>query len=299
MNIRAVTYHALLSGPTFVVLGGVHGNEKCGTQAIEMVIRQFDQSILKLSCGRLIFIPVANPEAYVNNVRFIDRNLNRYLFPKEQPQHYEDYLDPIICSYLDHADVLLDLHSYASPGGPFIFLGNSNPEELAFARALGVRDFVWGWQEAYGNSNKKDGGLESIGTTEYTRSKQGIAVTLECGQHFNTNAADVGFQAIVRALCHLDMLADNTLYRDVPICAQTEQRCIKMKQVFYKEKPGNFIKTWEHFTPVASGEVLAQYEDGQTLLAPEDAFIVLPKKNSDVGSEWFYLGTISEFPGEC
>ena len=236
-------------------------------------------------------IPIANPRAYAANKRFIDRNLNRRLYPKEIPEQYEDHLDPVICEALAEADIVLDLHSYASQGGPFIFLGPANPKEQAYARALGVNDFVYGWQDAYGQTNNRDAMLESMGTTEYTRTKGGIAITLECGHHHNENNADVGYQAIINALSHFDMTNQTSQNKTT-----TDQRCIRMKHVFYKEQEGEFTHPWKHYDFVKAGQPLAKYPNGETLTAPEDSFIVLPKVDSEVGTEWFYLGVKSDFP---
>jgi predicted deacylase len=295
VTIKTVNFHALTEGPTLTVLGAVHGNERCGAQAIVRLIAAIESGVAELSLGTLQLVPVTNPEAYAKGVRFVERNLNRHLYPKPatERRHYEDFLDPVVCTVLDRTDVLLDLHSYTSPGGPFIFLGPHQPREMEFARALGISDFVCGWTEAYSS-----GGLESQGTTEYARSMGAIAATLECGQHANADAADIGYEAILRALAHLGMLA--------PECAAAqslaasdeagERRCVRMKSVYYRERGGLFVIPWRHFDAVSAGEPIAELAGGGRLLAPEDGFIVLPHADAPEGSEWFYFGTATVFP---
>ena len=85
---------------TLVVFGAIHGNEKCGTEAIKRALKDN----LKPNEGKIIYVPICNPRAYAEDVRFIDRNLNRHLFPKENPQNYEEHLDGQICAILDEAD---------------------------------------------------------------------------------------------------------------------------------------------------------------------------------------------------
>lgn len=270
-------------GKTLVVFGAVHGNEKCGTLAIR---RAIDEG-LKPDSGKIIYIPICNPKAYEENVRFIDRNLNRYLYPKDVQEHYEDSLDPVLCETLDEADFLLDLHSYESQGKAFIFLGESK-EENDFALALGVHDFVYGWAEAFSSSSEK-GSLEGMGTTEYTRSKNGKAITLECGHHANEDAAEVGYAAIKNALAYV-------VTGEREVRAADDNRIVKMQTVFYKEREGSWTKPWKHYDEVKAGDILASYDDGEDIIAPEDGFIVLPKATPKLGGEWFYFGIGTAFP---
>lgn len=288
-----ITYKSANEGPVLAIFGAVHGNEKCGTAAIQRLIGEFDTGNLTLARGRVILLPIANPGAYEKDVRFIDRNLNRYLTKDIDPKGYEDFLNPHICSTLDDADILLDLHSYESEGEEFIFLGESD-EENEFAKSLGVSDFVYGWSEAFASSSAK-GSAESIGTTEYIRQKGGLGITLECGHHNNNTNLAVGYEAIIRALKHLDMIAEE--WEDVASNDnQPEMRCVKMQTVFYKEHEGQWTKAWKHYDAVSEGEVLAEYDNGEKITAPEDGFIVLPKAHAKIGGEWFYFGIGTDFP---
>ncbi|GAB4393184.1 MAG: M14 family metallopeptidase [Gammaproteobacteria bacterium] len=301
MHVKIVRYETTQPGKTLVVTGAVHGNEQCGTRAIQRLINDLDAGQITLSQGKLLLIPICNPRAFDAKVRFIERNLNRYLYPKTHCRYYEDHLDPIICEVLRQADVLLDLHSYASPGGPFVFLGCQNAEELVFARSLGVHNFIYGWADAFSaNKSSSADDRESMGTTEYARSKGAIAATLECGNHDNEDADKIGYQGILNALKHLDMLSSHSAIKPDSAIESTVKAlptcCLKMKYVFYKEQEGEFTQPWRHFDAVEKGQVLAQLADGHTIIAPEDGYIVLPKYNPQIGGEWFYMGIETQFP---
>ena len=289
MTVKIITYRSIAPGPTLTVLGAVHGNERCGAEAINRLAADIDSGKIAPKSGTLQLVPVVNPKAYEQNVRFVDRNLNRYLYPKEDKQHYEDHLDPILCEVLDKTDVLLDLHSYTSKGGPFIFLGADDKEELAFATSLGVRDFAFGWAQAFGTAG--DESKESQGTTEYARSKGAIAVTLECGNHFNADAPEVGYRAILRAMAHLGMVDAESLTALGQEKSSGKPRCVKMKSVYRRDEGAVFATPWKHFDPVAKGEAMAKLADGKIIRAPDDGFIVLPKESADTGEEWFFFGT--------
>lgn len=293
VQIKHVVYESSVPGKTLMITGVVHGDEHCGHKAINRLIEALDNEEITLSSGTLILAPKCNPQAFKQNTRFVDRNLNRYLYPKDNPVHYEDYIDPILCSLLEKADVLLDLHSYASPGGPFIFLSTNNPEETAFARDLGVRDFVCGWAEAYGSNKKEDGSKEGMGTTEYTRSQGGIAATLECGQHLNQDAPDVGYNAAIRAMQHLGLLnADSNSKHD----DHKDQRLVRMRDVFYRVEGATLSKEFHHFDPVSEGDVIASDSEGKAIYtAPCNGYVVLPKHKAPIDSEWFYFGAADTF----
>ncbi|MGZ5131365.1 MAG: succinylglutamate desuccinylase, partial [Caldimonas sp.] len=155
---KSICYASLHPGTRLIVLGAVHGNETCGTRAIERVAAEIDAGSLRLVAGRLTLVPVANPLAYAEQRRAGDRNLNRKLAPTATPHDFEDHVANWLCPLLAAHEVLLDLHSFQSPGKPFVLLGpsdNSGPlepfsqaaREEALAVRLGVDRAVDGWLE--------------------------------------------------------------------------------------------------------------------------------------------------------
>lgn len=302
-SIKIIKFNSLEKGTNLLVTGVVHGNEFCGKEAIERVISEIEAGEIKLKAGSVSFIPVCNPRAFKENVRFIDRNLNRFLHEDIDEKfigqnRYEDKINPILCGAIRQADFLLDIHSYASKGGPFIFLGKDSLEEQNFARDLGVNNFVFGWADAYAKNDvadpKESVSKESMGTTEYAREfgSNGAgakAITLECGQHLNDDNAEIGYKAILNAMRHLGIIEGEN-------AKKTEQICCKMKSVFYKKKSGKFTEAWQHFDEVKQGETLAIYDDEEEIKTIEDGIIILPKENSEINQEWFYFGVKSDFP---
>jgi predicted deacylase len=160
MNFKSVTYQALNPGNNLIVLGAVHGNEVCGTQAIARVMAEIDQGKIILRQGKITFVPITNPLAYAKKERSGDRNLNRNLFPTSTPQDFEDHIANWLCPLLAQHDVLLDLHSFHTPGLPMVMIGPENnsgsleafkfaEQENALALRLGVNRFVDGWLDTY------------------------------------------------------------------------------------------------------------------------------------------------------
>jgi len=283
------------NGPHLVISGAVHGNEKCGTTAIDRLIRCIDDGRIAIISGTLTLIPISNPLAFQLNKRFIDRNLNRNMYPKEHPQAYEDYLDNELCAIFRKASHLLDLHSFTAPGEAFVFLGPPRKSEADFARALGVRNFAHGWQDSYKGKEKSGNPLESQGTTEYTRLSGALAVTLECGSHKDPEAVEVAFQAILNALEYLGLATiDPDLFDPRPV-SQGPEQVVRMTDVFYKEDEGRFAKPWKNMDFVKKGELLATFNSGKQIQAPEDGFVIMPVEHEKIGEEWFHFGVKSDF----
>jgi len=157
---KSVRYAGTAPGVRLIVLGAVHGNETCGTQAIEAVMAELDSGALRLVAGSVSFVPVTNALAHAHRRREGDRNLNRALQPTAAPRQFEDHVANWLCPLLAEHQVLLDLHSFHGGGQPFVMLGprdNDGPlepfaqaaREAALVRCLGVGRAVDGWLGTY------------------------------------------------------------------------------------------------------------------------------------------------------
>ena len=309
-SLRTHCFHALAPGPRLIVLGAVHGNETCGTRAIERAVAAFDAGDLVLRRGSVTLVPITNPLAYNQQQRNGDRNLNRNLVPGTTPQDFEDRLANVLCPLLAGHDVLLDLHSFQSPGEPFVMLGpvdNSASlepfahaaSEQALALRLGPRRIVEGWLSTYATGVQRR--LErtaatdraqllstdpryGVGTTEYMRSQGGYALTLECGQHRDPRAPEVAWQAIQRTLAHL------RLVDAAAPAATTGIEFLRLTEVVDRLHAGDsFCRAWSSYDPVAAGQQIGTRHDGTPVLAPSDGFVVFPNASAAAGNEWFYF----------
>ncbi len=306
---KSVHYATSRPGPRLIVLGAVHGNETCGTRAIERAIGAFEDGSLHLAAGSLTLVPVANPLAYRERRRAGDRNLNRRLAPTQTPREYEDHVANWLCPLLAQHDVLLDLHSFSSPGVPFVFIGPQDNagvlepfahagREEALAARLGVGRVVDGWLDTYaaGVARRHDiaprfpgAALDldpryGVGTTEYMRSQGGWAVTLECGRHDDPRAPAVAWRALLNTLAHLGLVE-----ADDPPPAPDIQT-LHLFEVTDKLDAGDaFVRPWTSFDPVHAGDAIATRADGSALRAPFDGHVVFPNADAAPGTEWFYL----------
>jgi predicted deacylase len=305
-QFKSVNFTGLAQGPRLIVTGAVHGNETCGTKAIERIVAELDSGSLRIAAGSVTFVPVTNPLAYAKGVRAGDRNLNRNLFPSDDPQDFEDHVANWLCPLLARHDVLLDLHSFNANSEPFVMVGprnNDGPlqpfaheeQERALALRLGVRRFVDGWLQTYGAGVQRrlrgDSQLETvlrygIGTTEYMRSTGGYALTLECGQHADPAAPAVAYRAIMNTLAFLGLIEAPM---PEPVSA-ADMEALSMVAVYDKTSAADsFSRVWSSFDPVSQGQQIGQRADGTPVTAEFDGRILFPDVNAGANSEWYYL----------
>jgi len=310
--------HSLIGlkpGPRLLVLGAVHGNEVCGSRAIERILGEFERGELNLLCGQLTCVPITNPLAYHLKQRNGDRNLNRNLRPSDAPEDFEDEIANALCPLLEAHDVLLDLHSFQAGREPFAMLGPRDNagtlepfahaiDEQAMVTRLGVRRIVEGWLDTYARGVKRrlaypDASLRAqmlstdpaygVGTTEYMRAHGGYAATLECGQHDDPQAPETAYRAIHNVLALLGLI-------DAPVPeARSKPEVLRLVEVIDRMHPDDkFVREWQSFDPVTADQQIGVRHDGSAVCAPADGFIVFPNFKAQPGNEWFYFAQLSD-----
>jgi predicted deacylase len=305
-SFESIHFAASTPGTRLIVTGAVHGNEVCGTLAIRRVLEDIDRGRLTIVAGEVTFVPVTNPLAYERRQREGERNLNRGLAPTASPREYEDHVANWLCPMLARHDALLDLHSFRSPGEPFVLIGpedNSGvlepfahaAREAALACRLGVHRVVDGWLTTYaegverrragtGPAARNADADFGVGTTEYMRRVGGWGMTLECGQHDALEAPEVAYQAIVRTLAHLELISTPS----PPEASNVE--ALRLSHVVDKEHVDDrFSRAWSSFDWVRTGDLIATRSDGTALRAKSDGCIVFPNAGAEPGQEWFYI----------
>ena len=312
-SFKSLRYAGRAPGTRLIVLGAVHGNETCGTRAIERVLTELDRGELALVAGSVTFVPVSNPLAYAHGRRTGDRNLNRALQPTDTPREFEDHVANWLCPLLAAHEVLLDLHSFHGSGQPFVMVGprdNDGPlepfaqaaREEALARCLGVDRAVDGWLDTYaaGVAQRRRaaeaaglaGALEmdpryGVGTTEYMRAIGGCALTLECGGHEDPGSVEVAYRAIRHTLAHLGLSGE-------PAPPPRTMQTLSLVSVVDKQHADDaFARAWRSFDPVRAGELIGTRASGEAVSAPHDGWIVFPYAAAPARQEWFYLARAS------
>ena len=112
-------------GPHTVILGSMHGNERVGAEVVEYLADTLSRSEA-LIYGRITLI-LGNPQAYAENKRFTETDLNRQFgsglaaLRKNGSKNYEEKRALELLPFLEKADFLLDIHSTIKPSVPFVF----------------------------------------------------------------------------------------------------------------------------------------------------------------------------------
>ncbi|MDM0044906.1 succinylglutamate desuccinylase/aspartoacylase family protein [Variovorax dokdonensis] len=312
--LRVLGYKALQPGPRLLVIGGVHGDETCGTLAIERLRLELDAGWQVLRSGQLTMVPVANPLARRRGQREGERNLNRNFrptLPGQSPADYEARIVDVLCPIIEQHDALLDLHSFESAGEAFAMIGPRNntgtlepfsraEEEGRLAAQLGTARVVEGWLDIYADGLAQRAAAGEVlatdaidfgrGTNEYMRSRGGYGVTLECGQHRDPAAPEVGYRAILATLRHLGMI-DAEAGAETPPAPQV----LRLAGVVLRLSAGDrFEREWATFDSVQAGQVIGHRADGEVLKAQRDGFIVFPNDKALAGAEWFYFAHLSD-----
>ena len=282
MILKKYTFNSEKRGCNVLFLGAIHGNEPAGTKAIYKVVEKFATKALIPLCGSVSFIPVCNPKAFEKDIRQIDENLNRIIKKYNNPETYEQQIANELVEHISQADIIIDLHSTFCPlAEPFIF--SDYPNDLAdkISSALNIKYIIKGWPEIYSSISS----IQDLSTGACAQSFGKTCLTVECGHHYADETIQTAYYTIMNTLLCLKMLQG---YPSAPV----KQEYVMMDTVFIKAKEGKLSKDYNHLDKVTKGEILATYNDGSTEICPKDAYILLPKANASVKTEWFYLGLL-------
>ncbi|MDP2004426.1 MAG: succinylglutamate desuccinylase/aspartoacylase family protein [Rubrivivax sp.] len=194
-------FEAALPGPKVMVQALTHGNEICGAIALDWLLRQLQAGWRPLR-GQLT-LAFANVEAYQRfdpanpfASRCVDEDYNRVwadatLFgPRDSVELRRARL---LRPFVDEAELLLDIHSMSEACRPLMVCGTVD-KNAAYARELGVPgDLLVDTGHAAGLRMVDRG---AFGDPASPRR----ALLIECGQHWETSAAEVAIDALVRFL---------------------------------------------------------------------------------------------------
>ncbi|MEM7355766.1 MAG: succinylglutamate desuccinylase/aspartoacylase family protein [Acidobacteriota bacterium] len=264
-------------GPTLIVVGGLHGNEPSGVQALQRLLPELAADARAVERGRVVGL-TGNRKALAMKRRFLAHDLNRYWLPERvaqlrataAPLADEDHelreLDRQIESLVETADgpvYLLDLHTTSAPDRPFATLDDSlRNRPFAFAFPVPV---VLGLEE------------ELAGTlTAHVGDLGIITAGFESGRHGTREARDRAVDAIWIALA-----ASGVTRNDHPEAVAARQRleeeCAGLPHVVevryrhairdedrFRMHPGH-----ENFQPVKRGQSLGEQSLGEQSLGEE------------------------------
>lgn len=255
------------SGPTSMILVGVHGDEKCGIEALEKIL-----PTLQIERGRVL-VAYGNPRAIEQNVRFTEANLNRMFKPDDQlsesdRKSYEYERAQYLKKYLDQTEALLDVHASFTPGSRRFVIGEEN--------AKGIIQFLPFDLVITGITDVQPGGTDDCMDKQ---GKPGICV--ECGFLGDPASTEIAEQAILAFL-----LARGHISGDISITPQSYIHAYLQ----YFTQTSNFVltKQFSDFEEIEANQLIGVDGDKE-VRASKDSVILFARNREQVGDEAFVL----------
>jgi len=290
---RIGSVHGARTGPTLLVVAGIHGNEPAGVIAAQRVVARLERERTQL---RGDFVCLAgNVRALGAGVRFLERDLNRgwsvsRLAALTTPGRAEDAEQRELAAALDAARGAargpihcLDLHSTSAAGIPFVMV-SMHAASRAFALQFPLPTLL--------------GLLELVDGTllEYMRAQGCIALGIESGQSDDPRSADHAEALLWIALvgaglvaardvpdlgCHRSLLA--RARRGLPQFVRIESRHAITPADGFRMEPG-----FTNIQPITADQLLAHDRNGE-VRAPRTGILLMPLYQSQ-GEDGFFLG---------
>ncbi|MDO5289807.1 MAG: succinylglutamate desuccinylase/aspartoacylase family protein [Pseudomonadota bacterium] len=276
-------------GPHVLINALTHGNEICGMVAATYLL---DTGVRpKIGTLTVSFAHVEAYEAFRAEEPFANRqlvhNLNRIWSdewldgPHDSPElRRARALRPVVAV----ADHILDIHSTSQPVVPFWVYPDFARNAQA-ALALGAQGRV-GTHMVMPSGLGSGTPLIQHGHHGRDGGQAGVALVVECGQHFLQSSADV---AVATAL---DFLAHFGLIDAQPPAAQpVPKRRLKLLQTCMVHTPAfRFTRPLVGFETFAKDELIATDGDAGEIRAPCDGCtVMMPARVPIVGREAVYL----------
>lgn len=282
------------SGPTLVVVAGIHGNEPAGVKAARRVLSALDEAQLDLR-GELVVLS-GNVRALRAGKRFLDRDLNRgwtedqmgALRVREPAQlDAEDREQRELLAGIDEARArargqvfIADLHTSSAPGLPFVLFGDTLAQRQ-FVRTFPIPVII-------GLVEQVDGVL-----TEFYTRRGCVTFCIEGGQHESESSVEALESVIWLSLARAGMIdaqldevarAERLLdqqRRGLPrVLEVMSRRSITAEDEFVME-PG-----FKNIERVSRGQLLAHDVRGE-IRAEDDGVVVLPLYQK-LGSDGYF-----------
>jgi len=282
-------------GPTLVCIGGMHGNEPAGVQALSRVLKLLGEPGTTMR-GRFVAL-AGNLAALRVGQRFIDRDLNRAwsqanveALRRQSPAEdcAEDREQRELLKALDQVRheargpvIFVDLHTSSAPGASFVCMSDTLANQR-IAMTLPVPTIL-GLEECI------DGAI-----MDYFNGYSMVALAVEGGREQDPGTVDNLEAAVWISLLAVGMLPPGSVDR-----AGYEQRLResvvglpRVLEISHRqpiEHGEKFVMEpgFESFDKVAKGRLLARC-DGRELVAPEDCRVLLPRYQG-LGDDGYFL----------
>ncbi len=295
-------YEGQKPGPVLLCIGGIHGNEPAGVLAIREVLERLKQEKINRPefeyHGTLVGI-LGNTEAFRQQKRFIDRDLNRMLSREEierillvptghRTVEEQQCLELVECierekrARPDSPVLLIDLHTTTASGGLFSIAADDDMS-LQLAKGLHVPVIL-------GIAH----GLKGTTLDYFNRPQERMhCIVFEAGQHTDPNSVMHSVSAIINCMRSMGAVlpedVDHGHDRLLKDLAEGLPRVTRLI-CHYKIHSGEHFRMqpgYKNFDPVRKGDIVAENDQGPVRI-PHDGLILMPKYQPQ-GDDGFFL----------
>lgn len=267
-------------GPRVMIQALTHGNEICGAIALDWLL----STGFRPGCGRLI-LAFANVAAFQRfdathpfSSRCIDEDLNR-VWADEVLLGARDSAElrraRELRPFVDASEFLLDIHSMSEPCAPLMVCGTQD-KNAAYARELGVPEILLvDTGHPAGLRMVERGGFGDPHAPHR-------ALLIECGQHWESAAAEVAIDATVRFL-GLTGLADAAwVQAHVRLPLPNKQKLVRVTEpVVAKSSNFRFLVPTVGLSVIAkAGTPIAQDGEHVFVTPYDETVLVMPGTNN-------------------
>jgi predicted deacylase len=279
-------------GPHVTVLGLTHGNEICGAVAIDKLFRadiRPRRGTLTLGFNNVAAYQEFNPR-YPIASRFVDEDFNRLWSPAtlDGPRHSVELdraraIRPIV----DAADYLLDIHSMQYATAPLMLAGLLD-KSRDLARRVSIPELIMcDAGHAAGPRMRDYGGFGDPASPK-------TALLIEAGQHWETRAAEVATDVMLRFLTALGTVtADDVAALGGPdFAATSRQRVIEVTQaVTITGDRFEFVEPYVGLEVIETqGSLLGHDGDKEVRTPYDNCVLIMPSRRLVRGQTAVRLG---------
>ena len=286
------TFTAIEPGPHVAVMGLTHGNEICGAIAIDKLLRadiRPRRGKLTLGFNNVAAYREFDPR-YPIASRYIDEDFNRLWSPAtlDGPRRSAELeraraVRPVV----DAADYLLDLHSMQYATAPLMLAGLL-PKSVALAKQVGIPELIMcDAGHAAGPRMRDYGGFGDLASPK-------TALLIEAGQHWETRAAEVATDVMLRYLIALGAVTrDDVAALGGPDFAATpRQKVIEVTEaITIAGGHFEFVEPYVGLEIIAKKGSLLGHDDGKEVRTPYDnCVLIMPSRRLIKGQTAVRLG---------
>lgn len=258
-----------LPGPSILVIGGTHGNERTGVEVVRKLYRDIIEGKQNMFSGTLTLV-LGNIPAIAENVRGIEgRDLNRY-FSEEALRKDDGSAEyrraQELVSYIAAADIVIDLHATNKPSDSFVCTKNDEAH----------RDVFRWFSPTYVLCDPQYflGGGVSVAIDEYADTLGKVGLCFEAGWVGDGSLVSGVYESLVQYFVNTGILHGKK--RQVPTCLAPTFEMVDA--ILRDDREFTFAegKGMRSFEKICEGEIIG-YHNAEPVVSRWNGVIVFPK----------------------